>query len=81
MRLVIVFLALLGLILCNTPGDGIQGCTGHQNPFELITDEPNLVGQVPHGKKFTIGNIFILFEFIDYDGRKFYIGSFKGSAY
>lgn len=61
MRLVIVFLALVSLILCTAPGDGIEGCTGHENPFNLITDEPTLVAQVPNGKKFTIGNLFILF--------------------
>jgi len=75
---------LLGLILilsfvsCTVPGDGIEGCTGNQNPFELITQDPELVKEVPNGKKFTIGINFI---YLDYDGRKFYIASLKGNAY
>ena len=54
---------LLGLVLiisfvaCAIPGDGIEGCTGNQNPFPLITTEPELVHEVKNGKKFTIGNI------------------------
>ena len=69
--LLIILTFIIGLAISSVPGDGIEGCTGNQNPFDLITTEPTLVGEVKNGKKFTI----------DYDGRKFYIGSFKGNAY
>jgi len=48
----------------------IEGCTGQAIDFPLIDDEPDLVETTINGKKFTV----------DYDGRKFYIVSIRGTA-
>jgi hypothetical protein len=41
MKLFILFFVLfIALTASSTPGDGIEGCTGNQNPYPLITDEP-----------------------------------------
>lgn len=39
----IVFLALVLVAIASVPGDGIDGCTGNQSPFQLIDHEPTLV--------------------------------------
>lgn len=51
----ILVLALLTIALTATPGDGIQGCTGHQSQFPLIDTEPTLEAEVPNGRKYTYG--------------------------
>lgn len=69
----IVLLALLlaiGIVQC-IPGDGIEGCDGHESRFTLSEQLPQLVASVPNGKKYTY----------DYDGRKFYVVSVKGTAF
>jgi hypothetical protein len=58
-ELLLALLLTITLVTCSVPGDGIEGCTGNQNPFPLITDEPELVHEVKNGKKFTIGNFLI----------------------
>jgi hypothetical protein len=68
---IIVLLGLIALAIAVIPGDGIAGCTGNENPFDLIDTAPTSVQNVTNGKKYTI----------DYDGRKFYIVSIKGTAY
>ena len=57
-ELLLTFILLISFAACSVPGDGIEGCTGNQNPFELITQEPELVKEVKNGKKFTIGNLY-----------------------
>ena len=54
MRL-LVFLGLLAIVLASAPGDGIEGCTGHESPFDLIDHEPTLVAEVANGRKYTYG--------------------------
>lgn len=72
MMKIILLIFLIGFIQSDkVPGDNIPGCTGNASPFALIDTEPTLVQTVENGKKFTI----------DYDGRKFYIVSIKGTAY
>jgi hypothetical protein len=68
---IILILSFIALAISTIPGDGIPGCTGNENPFDLIDTEPTLVSTVTNGKKYTI----------DYDGRKFYIVSIKGTAF
>lgn len=51
---------LLGLLFIsgwtfNSGGDGIDGCTGTMNPFDLIDTEPQLVEEVENGRKYTYG--------------------------
>ena len=58
----IILIALFTLsVFASTPGDGIQGCTGNENPFDLIDTEPTLVSEVANGRKYTIG-IFTLIQ-------------------
>ena len=53
----IALLALLlaiGIVQC-IPGDGIEGCDGHESRFTLSEQLPQLVASVPNGKKYTYG--------------------------
>jgi hypothetical protein len=36
-ELLLAFVLLVALATSSAPGDGIEGCTGHENPHELIT--------------------------------------------
>ena len=55
----LIFLAVLAVFaFASIPGDGIEGCTGTENPFDLVDTEPTLVKEVENGRKYTIG-IFI----------------------
>lgn len=74
----IVFLTLVVLAIASTPGDGILGCTGNQSPFQLLDSEPVLAAEVPNGRKYTYGKNW---SYSDYDGRKFYVVSIKGTAF
>lgn len=49
---------LLIAIFAQVPGDGIEGCDGHESRFQLGDQEPVLAATVPNGKKFTYGTIF-----------------------
>ena len=51
----LILLALVTLCLAAEPGDGIQGCTGHESPFDLIDHEPTLAAEVTNGRKYTYG--------------------------
>ena len=51
----LVILGLLAIAFASVPGDGIEGCTGHESTFELIDHEPNLVAEVENGRKYTYG--------------------------
>ncbi len=62
MKLVLALLVIFALAAASVPGDGIEGCTGNENPFKLIDTEPTLVAQTPNGKKFTIGKIICYFR-------------------
>ena len=37
MKFVLLLVALIALSLSSIPGDGIEGCTGNESPFDLIT--------------------------------------------
>jgi len=57
----LVLLIILPLILASSiPGDGIEGCTGHESAFTLGEQLPQLVQSVPNGKKYTLGNCTII---------------------
>jgi hypothetical protein len=61
-ELLLALVLTISFVACTVPGDGIDGCTGNQNPFPLITTEPELVREVKNGKKFTIGTVLNLFR-------------------
>lgn len=46
---------LLIAVLATVPGDGIEGCDGHESRFQLSEQEPLLEATVANGKKFTYG--------------------------
>lgn len=46
---------LLLAVLASVPGDGIEGCDGHESRFQLGEQEPLLAATVANGKKFTYG--------------------------
>lgn len=48
---------LLIAVLASVPGDGIEGCDGHESRFQLSEQEPRLESSVANGKKFTYGTI------------------------
>jgi hypothetical protein len=43
-------------IVAAIPGDGVEGCDGHESRFELMDQLPSLEASVPNGKKYTYGN-------------------------
>lgn len=49
-------LLILPLVFASAiPGDGYEGCTGHESQFQLGEQLPELVKTVPNGKKYTLG--------------------------
>ena len=52
----LLILGLLVVLAISLTGDDLKGCTGEENPFDLIDTEPTLVQTVANGKKYTIGN-------------------------
>ena len=54
MKLLLLLIVPLVLAI-SIPGDGIEGCTGHESQFELGEQSPELVATVPNGKKYTLG--------------------------
>jgi len=54
----LLLLLIVPLILAaSIPGDGIEGCTGHESQFTLGEQQPELVATVPNGKKYTLGTL------------------------
>lgn len=51
-----LFAILLIALVAAIPGDGIEGCDGHESRFELMDQLPTLEASVPNGKKYTYGN-------------------------
>jgi hypothetical protein len=51
---------LLAVVIAAPPGDGIEGCDGHESRFQLSDQEPVLEATVPNGKKYTYGTNFII---------------------
>lgn len=60
MKTILLLFSILCLCYSSIPGDGIEGCTGNENTFDLVDKEPTLVAQVAHGKKFTVGKTLII---------------------
>jgi hypothetical protein len=52
MKVFISLVLLFSVALSTVPGDGIEGCTGNENPFPLITTPPTLTSSVPNGKRY-----------------------------
>lgn len=78
MKTILLLSLVLAITYSSTPGDGIDGCTGTEITFPLVDTEPKLVQEVQNGRKYTYGKYYVI---LDYDGRKFYVVSIKGSAY
>lgn len=55
MKALLPILLLTLVLAATTPGDGIEGCTGHESQFALGEEKPELVATVANGKKYTIG--------------------------
>ena len=55
----LLFLVIPLILASSIPGDGIEGCTGHESQFTLGEQLPELVQTIPNGKKYTLGIILI----------------------
>ena len=53
MRTLLVLLTI-ALVFSGAPDQ--NGCTGDINLHDIVDSPPQLVKQVPHGQKYTIGN-------------------------
>ena len=51
----LLFVIIPLILATSIPGDGIEGCTGHESSFTLGEQQPELVQTVANGKKYTIG--------------------------
>jgi hypothetical protein len=56
MKIALLAVLLTIAIAQGLPGDGIEGCDGHESRFTLSEQLPQLVASVPNGKKYTYGN-------------------------
>lgn len=55
MKVVLLALLLAITLVHCIPGDGIEGCDGHESRFTLSEQLPELAASVPNGKKYTYG--------------------------
>lgn len=58
MKKITLLVLLACIVFASVPGDGVVGCTGHENPFSLIDTEPTLEKEVKNGRKYTVGKYF-----------------------
>jgi hypothetical protein len=56
MKIALLAVLLTIAIVHGLPGDGIEGCDGHESRFTLSEQLPELAASVPNGKKYTYGN-------------------------
>jgi hypothetical protein len=52
-----LFAIFLIAVMAAIPGDGIEGCDGHESRFQLTDQLPVLAASVPNGKKYTYGTV------------------------
>ena len=55
-----LFAIFLICLVAAIPGDGIEGCDGHESRFELMDQLPLLEASVPNGKKYTYGKLSLI---------------------
>lgn len=70
-KLLILAFAVISAVIASQAGDGILGCTGHESKFTLSDQQPHLEQHIKNGKKYTY----------NYDSRKFYVVSVRGTAF
>lgn len=52
-----LFAIFLIALVAAIPGDGVEGCEGHESRFQLMDQQPTLEASVPNGKRFTYGKL------------------------